>query len=242
MGADHRSEEGFTRREFVYTGAAGIVGLAVGGGIGYAVAPKGTDAAATSSEPIVVGGAYPLTGYSAGDGQEMLRGLQLGVEEVNDAGGLLGRELVVESGDIESELAADKISNVFQRLINAKSSVICMGYADYTNASWQVPAKSGVPVMHTNTFTGNTEFVAENMDTYGMVFETCPTEVWYGSGFAEYLKRLQEAGEFTPRKKTAALLTSTDPYSLNIAKTFRGEIREGGLEGRGVRGVHRSSL
>ena len=92
---------GVSRRGFLTgIGVAGVVGIAVGGGIGYATAPKSSGSASgggsttgptgepsvspsTSSETIKVGLVAPVTGPYSGDGQEMQRGAELGVEAVN---------------------------------------------------------------------------------------------------------------------------------------------------------------
>src|SRR3954468_24026541 len=89
-----------TRRELVAgSSAAAAAGLVVGGAGGYLAGhgsepdSKAGPAAGTSRRPISVGAGVPITGDYAADGQQMLRGLRLGVEHLNAAGGLLGRPL-----------------------------------------------------------------------------------------------------------------------------------------------------
>lgn len=231
--SEHASESGLTRRELLVTGAGVVAGAAVGGLVGYGVSPKGqeTVSSGTTKTPIRIGAAYPLTGGSAGDGLEMLHGLQLGVEMLNSQGGVVGRQLEIVSDDIESDLAPDKITMVVQRLVTQKKvSVVFMGYASLTNSEFRVPAQSGVPLIHSNAFSGNTEFVAKDLKQYGMVFEACPTEVNYGLGFADFMANLQATGGWVPKKKTAAILTSQDPYSVGIARVFRDAVQKAGWQ------------
>ena len=225
------SQDGFTRREFVYTTGAAIAGLAVGGGLGYALAPSESSSGGggtASSEPIKIGGAYMLTGGSAADGADMLNGLELGVDDINAAGGVLGRELVVEQGDIESDLAPDKISAVLQKMTSGGASAIFMGWASFPSSEFDVIARTGTPCIHSNAYSGNTDYVAQDLEKYGSIFMSRPTEFSYARGFAAYLQELEASGQYTSKNKTIGVVTATDGYSLNIAKAFKESMEKAG--------------
>ena len=226
-----KSQEGMTRREVVFAGAAGVAGLAIGGGVVGALTggDSGSSGTTTSTEPIIIGGAYPLTGVSAGDGGEAKRALEMAANDLNEAGGILGRKVETASLDIESELAPDKIRNVLQRLVNEKNvAMVSMLYADYVNTSWDPVLAKGVPTFHINATIVNTGWVAEDPVKRGMIFENCPNETWYGPNLVGLLARIQESGKWTPKKKTVAIVTSTDPYSVIIANSFRDGIQKAG--------------
>ena len=55
---------------------------------------------ALAEKPIVIGAPMPLTGPFASSGEQMKMALDLGVEELNAAGGLFGRKLKVVYGDV----------------------------------------------------------------------------------------------------------------------------------------------
>jgi len=228
-------QDGLTRRELVFSAGAGVLGLAIGGGVVGAITAGGSDeeggTAAASTKPIVVGGAYPLTGVSAGDGVEGKRALELAAKTINEAGGLLGRKIETVCLDIESDLAPDKIRNVLQRLVNEKNvSFISMVFCDYTNGSWDPVITKGVPLMHVNASVINTGWVEKDMAKRGMIFETCPNETWYGPNLIGLLERLEAAGSWKPTKKSAAIATSTDPYSVLIANNVRDGLKKKGWE------------
>jgi branched-chain amino acid transport system substrate-binding protein len=229
------NQDGLTRRELVFSAGAGVVGLAIGGGVVGAITAGGGDegegGAAVSTKPIVIGGAYPLTGVSAGDGVEGKRALELAATTLNEAGGLLGRKVQTVSLDIESDLAPDKIRNVLQRLVNEKNvSFVSMVFCDYTNGAWDPVVTKGVPLMHVNATVVNTGWVAEDPAKRGMIFESCANETWYGPNLIGLLDRLQSAGAWKPTKESAAILTSTDPYSTLIAGRVRDGLKEKGWE------------
>ena len=227
-----KSQEGMTRREVVFAGAAGVAGLAIGGGVVGALTSGGgsSDTATTAdTSPITIGGAFPLTGVSAGDGVEAKRALELAAKDLNDAGGVLGRKVETVALDIESDLVPDKIRNVLQRLVNENNvAMVSMVFCDYVNSAWDPVVTKGVPLFHVNASVVNTGWVAEDPATRGMIFESCPNETHYGPNLVGLLARIQESGAWAPKKKTVAIATSTDPYSLLIANNFRDGIQKEG--------------
>ena len=227
-----KSQDGLTRREMVFSGAAGVAGLVIGGGvIGAITSSSGSSDSGTTknTSPITIGGAFPLTGVSAGDGVEGKRALEMAANDLNEAGGVLGRKVETVALDIESDLVPDKIRNVLQRLVNENNvAMVSMVFCDYVNSGWDPVVTKGVPLFHVNASIVNTGWVAEDPATRGMIFESCPNETWYGPNLVGLLARLQADGKWTPKQKTVAIATSTDPYSLLIANNFRDGIQKAG--------------
>jgi ABC-type branched-subunit amino acid transport system substrate-binding protein len=62
--------------------------------------------AQTSTRVIKIGILAPLSGNSAADGEEMVRGAQLAVKELNAAGGVAGYRFEVVSGDTKDQTPA----------------------------------------------------------------------------------------------------------------------------------------
>jgi branched-chain amino acid transport system substrate-binding protein len=218
-----------TRREFVLGGGAAVAGLVVGGAAGYGLAPKNSKASTStgSKAPIHIAAAYPLTGSYAGDGAQMKMGVEMGVAELNAQGGLLGRNVEVSFGDIQ-DLSTDKVVSAVQYVLGANPSALFMGYTTSDNSEFTAMAQSGIPCFHNNTFTGNAEWVAKDLAHRGNIFQICPTELPYGPGFATMLKNLEDSKSWTPTKKSAAIVTSLDPYSVSIANQFQAAIKKQG--------------
>ena len=168
---------GVSRRGFLTgIGVAGVVGIAVGGGIGYATAPKSSGSASgggsttgptgepsvspsTSSETIKVGLVAPVTGPYSGDGQEMQRGAELGVEAVNKAGGVHGRQLELVIADV-SDLSPELYVKAAQRLTGeVGAAAVFSGYCSNDSAEFATYAQSGVPMFHYNTLQANVDYV-----------------------------------------------------------------------------------
>ncbi|MGV8969239.1 MAG: ABC transporter substrate-binding protein [Microbacteriaceae bacterium] len=221
---------GVSRRTIV-TGAAAVVGgLAVGGAAGWSLKPSSGGAAgsASSSGPIKIATMAPLTGPYSGDGQEMFRGAEMAVEEINAAGGVLGRQLELVAGDV-SDMAPENFIQAAQRLVSQEQVVATFaGYTTTTSSEFDTFAEAGVPFFHTNTLQANTDYVVDNGIT--SIFQCCPTELWYASGFISLMKEWIASGQWTPSSNTVAIITSNDSYSISIAEVFRAGIEELGWE------------
>lgn len=91
---DHRSGNlSFSRRNFLKT-----TGLAAA-----AVAAPAIIRPASAAEPIRIGVISPLTGAWTVYGKAHLSGFELAVEEINAAGGVLGRQIEIVVGDSKTE-------------------------------------------------------------------------------------------------------------------------------------------
>jgi branched-chain amino acid transport system substrate-binding protein len=224
---------GISRRDFLkVAGAAGGAGLVVGGVGGYLAAPKGTTGgpAAATGEPIRIGSAYPLTGYAAGDGEEMKRGSTMAVEEINASGGILGRQIEHIIIDAE-DMAPEKIISAFERLIKTeKVHAIINGFILGTGPEYDLVSETPTIYMHANTYQPNADMVRENPDKYWMTFHCDPTEIWYGIGFPKIMQQLIDDGLWVPYNNKVAVLTSDIPYSMNIAQLFQEEVVKIGWE------------
>jgi branched-chain amino acid transport system substrate-binding protein len=219
-----------TRRQLlVGAGAAAVGGLVVGGVGGYAAGSSGDggdaapDAGGGGGETIKIGSASPTSGPYSGDGQEMTRGQQLAIDDINANGGVLGRKLELVVADVE-DLAPEKMVNAARRLTNEGVAAVFSGYTSTSSTEFDVYAEYGAPMFHLNTYQPNADYVAEHQ--IPNVYHSCPTEVWYGPGFIQFMQRLIESGAWRPSSESVAIITSNDPYSISIAKTVRAGVED----------------
>ena len=224
-----------TRRQLLTgAGAAAVGGLVVGGVGGYVVGSAGDDdgngvvtGGGSNGGTIGIGSASPVSGPYSGDGQEMTRGQELAVADINARGGVLGRELEIVVGDVE-DLAPEKMVATARRLTNDGVAAVFSGYTSTTSAEFDVYGEYGAPMFHLNTFQPNADYVADN--AIENIYHSCPTEVWYGPGFILFMQRLMDSGAWTPSSESAAVITSNDPYSISIAQTVEADLRELGWD------------
>src|SRR4051812_24602477 len=60
-------------------------------------------ALAQSTEPIKIGTLFSMTGFGAVVGASSMTALNMSLKDINDAGGIMGRKVVVVQGDDQSD-------------------------------------------------------------------------------------------------------------------------------------------
>ena len=231
---------GVSRKGFLQGAVgAGMGGLIVGGGIGYAIGNSGSSSSSSSSDggggstggggggSLKVGAAVPITGPFAGDGTQMMRGLEMAQSAINDSGGVAGRTIELVKLDTKDQ-SPDVMKTVMQNLVSQNVAAIFMPFCSYTSVEFPIIAAKKVPSFHVNTWHGNVDWVAQNNATN--IFQGDPSELSYGSGIVSVINSLMDSNAWQPTKKTAYVVTSNDPYSLNIAKSFRSSIEDEGWQ------------
>jgi branched-chain amino acid transport system substrate-binding protein len=216
-----------TRKQLVQgMGAATFGGAIAGGAAGFFGGRSSTSDAAmlAKGQPITIGALIPVTGASAGDGQEMLRGLKLGVNEVNAGGGVGGRPLRIELLDAKDQ-SPDIMVSAMRKFAADRVAAVFAPFLTYTNVELAVIGPSNIPVFHVNTFQGNVDYAVKH--NFRNIFEGCSSEIWYAHGFTSVLDSFIAAGKFKPRNKTVSIVSSNDAYSSSIAQTLRKDL--GGL-------------
>jgi len=221
-----------SRREFVTAaGAAAAGGLVLGGAAGYLGGSSGDESGGGpdgDKSPITIGLGVPVTGDLASDGEVMRNGLQLGVDQINDNGGVLGRELKVSVVDTKGQSPND-LTSTTRKFVSDGVAAIFLPQTTYTSVEYKVVADAGVPMFHFNTFQGNLDYVRDNK--ISNIFMGTPPEKWYGSGFGRFVNdELIAKKLWKPSSKSASVITSNDPYSLNIAKAFRSYMEDDGWD------------
>jgi branched-chain amino acid transport system substrate-binding protein len=94
--------------------------------LGLAVVLAASTPAFAQQAPIKVGTIFPLSGGAGPDGQSVTNGVKLALDQINEAGGLLGRKLVLISKDDESTPAVG-VSRA-NELISEKVDVVIEGW------------------------------------------------------------------------------------------------------------------
>lgn len=223
---DHSNDTAKTsRRRFLQT--AGV------GGLGSAAMLAGLNQAASaqSSEPVVIGAPLPLTGAVAADGIEFKRGLELAIEEINALGGIIGRPLELATEDTESK-GDDVIGSAGQRLIDRNNaSVLIAGYnLGSSTALPEVVSDASLLYLHADTVVAHNELIKSDPEKYWGSFQYDPAEIYYGIGYLNFLKDLEDTNQFVPPNRKIAVITGPIAYSINIANAIRDGAKDFGYE------------
>ncbi len=213
-----------SRRSFLKT-----VGL--GAGSTAIVAAMNTGAVAQDSEAIVVGAPLPLTGVAAADGIEFRNGLEMAVEEINALGGILGRPLKVVFEDTQSG-GDDLIASAGQRLVDqAGANVLVSGYNFGSQTVLQgIAADASIVYLHSDTASAHNALIQSDPEKYWQSFMYDPSEEFYGIGFLNFIKGIEDGGQFKPTNKKIAVITGPITYSVKIANAIKENAAQYGYE------------
>jgi len=124
------SEKKTDRRDFLKYLGAGVAGLAVGGAAGYFAMPPKIEKVPVKPEPkkvpttpIKIGHLDSLTGAAAFWGEPQAKGTRLVVDELNAAGGIMGRKLELVIRDDEGK-AATAVEMVKKLIVEDKCDLV----------------------------------------------------------------------------------------------------------------------
>jgi len=119
-----------------------------------AAASVGLSVAAHAAEPIKIGVAGPFTGGSSSMGVSMRDGVRLAIDEINKAGGVLGRPLQAIERDDEAK--NERGVQIAQELINKEKVSAAVGYINtgVALAAQRFFQDARIPVMN-NVATGS---------------------------------------------------------------------------------------
>lgn len=211
------------RRAFLSSAATAGFGAATLAGINASHAQE--------SGTIKVGQMVSLTGPLAVDGVEHKNGLDMAIEEINAAGGILGK--MVESVVIDTaNQTAQEVSSAANLLIDREGvSAIINGYNVGANqAEYDAIADAGIIYIHYNTSIGHHEVFESDPDRYFGIFMADPAEVYYGVGLPVMLDKLRKQGVWKPENNKIALITGSLPYSIVISNAIRDSAAQHGFE------------
>ncbi|MFB6093034.1 MAG: ABC transporter substrate-binding protein [Haloquadratum sp.] len=184
------------RREFIAgTGAAAIAALAgcSGGGSSSGGTESGdgatttTESATTSggsgnAKPIPVGVLLPFSGEYAWVGENVLPVVEMITEEINEQGGIGGRNLTVVKGDTEGSPSASL--SAAKKLINVEGVAGIIGPTSITmSAVFDLFTQNQMPVV---TPTAGTTSLDDRGGEY--VFRTVPSDALGGRAIAKALR------------------------------------------------------
>ncbi len=116
----------------------GVVVIVLIAWLGYFYKKQATQMGNT--EPIKIGSIFALTGLGASQGEQELKGVQLAVKEINEAGGISGRQIELISEDV----SLDKLNvagSVAHKLVDIDKVMAIVG------TTWDEPAQAILPII-----------------------------------------------------------------------------------------------
>lgn len=173
--------------------------------------------AQSSGNTIKIGGIAPLTGDVSVYGTAASKGAKLAIEEINAAGGVLGKQIEFIEEDEEGDPV--KAVNAYNKLSSQKVVAIIGDVTSKPTISVaQKAAKDNMPMI-TATAT------AKEVTSYGKnMFRACFLDPYQGETMATYA--VQNLGA----KNVAVLYDTSDDYSKGCAEAFKAKAEAAGAK------------
>jgi branched-chain amino acid transport system substrate-binding protein len=221
-----------TRRTWRAVAVLGVAGLALAACGGEEATDEDTDAPAETTEEmteetaaagggegdgtLTLGTLLPETGSLAFLGPPEFAGVELAVQEINEAGGVLGQDVAKidsDSGDTTTDIATQSTTRLLgegvDAIIGAASSAVSFTVID------QITGAGVVQFSPANTSPDFTDY-----DDNGLYFRTAPSDVLQGRVMGDLL--VQDGN------LNVALLVLDDPYGTGLAENIQVSLEAGG--------------
>lgn len=170
MGSDSIDGPGGQRRTFLKLAGAGIAASSLAG------CTEGIfgDGGGGGDEEIVIGGLQPYTGPYAPTTQEFVAGLQFRLDEVNDEGGAIGREVTFV--DRDTELDPAEATSIATEMIESEGASVLTGPISSDIGLAVAPLAEEREVPHIPQFVGSHELLTrESRYNFRMGLAPAPT-------------------------------------------------------------------
>jgi len=171
-----------------------------------------------SSKEIVIGEYGSLTGNTATFGQSTKNGSQMAFDEINKAGGLLGKpvKLIVEDDQSKPEEAATAVT----KLINQNAVQAVLGEVASSRSLAAAPICQGARVPMVTPSSTNPKVT--QVGDY--IFRVCFTDIQQGEADAKF------AAKSLKMKRAALLYDVRNDYSVGLRLVFAQKFKEFGGE------------
>ncbi|PTT67545.1 ABC transporter substrate-binding protein [Arthrobacter sp. HMWF013] len=202
------------------TAAAGIscpAPSATAGASTAAAAGGPVPASTTTTEtPLKIGSLLPTTGSLAFLGPPEIAGVNLGIQEVNSAGGVLGKPVEVihrDSGDTKTDIATQSTT----ALLGSGVSAI-VGAASSGVSKTVINQITGAGVIHFSPANTSPDFTT--WDDKGLYWRTAPSDVLQGKVLGNYMA--------TCGAQTVGMIVLNDAYGTGLAKNVKSAFEAAG--------------
>jgi len=175
-------------------------------------------AALSAAEPIKIGEYASLTGKEASFGQSSHKGIVMAVEEINAAGGVLGRPLQLLSEDNQTK--PGESATVAKKLIARDKVVALLGEVASGRSLEAGPIAQAYKIPMIAPASTNPKVT----QTGSYVFRVCFIDPFQGTVMAKF------AREDLKATRVAILSSVSNAYSVGLAKYFRETFTAGGGE------------
>ncbi|ULO06484.1 ABC transporter substrate-binding protein [Paenibacillus sp. 19GGS1-52] len=176
---------------------------------------KAANGGNSTAETIKIGMDVELSGGQASFGDSALKGAKLAVKEINDAGGVLGKQIELIEADNASK--SEEATRAAQKLITTNKVVAIIGSTTSTNTLGIVPVaqEKGIPLVSSSATNPKVTVDERTGKLNEWVFRASFIDPFQGQVMANYATD-------TLKAKTAVIYTDTSSdYSKGLQTFFK---------------------
>ncbi|HOM03242.1 MAG TPA: ABC transporter substrate-binding protein [Acetivibrio sp.] len=165
-----------------------------------------------SQDEIKIGLNYELSGTAASYGQDTLNGVLMAIDEINAAGGVLGKQITYVKLDNKTDPAES--TSAATRLATKENVSIILGPATTgaTKAAIPVADKNKVPLISASATADDVTVDAKGVKEYA--YRICFNDSFQGTVMANFASKNLNA------KNAVVLMDNSSDYGKGLAKTF----------------------
>ena len=192
--------------------AAGCSGSGSGGG--------GDES--SGSDVIKIGLNYELTGDVATYGQQSVEGIEMAVDEINAAGGVLGKQIELIKMDNKSD-AAEALS-IATNLMTRQGVVAVLGPATSGRFKNTIPAATEYQIPVLSGSATAEDVTADENGVKEFAFRICFRDSFQGTAMANFAMKNLSAS------KAVVIMDNTSDYAKGLAENFEATFTDNGGE------------
>ncbi|PHX84749.1 MAG: ethanolamine utilization protein EutJ [Opitutia bacterium] len=162
-----------------------------------------------AQEPIKIGQFASLTGKEASLGQSSNKGTMMAVDDLNAAGGVLGRPLLLVTEDTQSK--PGETATVVKKLISRDKVIALLGEVASSRSLEAAPIAQAAKIPMISPASTNPKVT----ETGAYIFRTCFIDPFQGPVMARFARERLQA------KRVALVVSNSSAYSIGLAKFFR---------------------
>jgi branched-chain amino acid transport system substrate-binding protein len=173
---------------------------------------------AYAQEGLKLGIPLPLTGTNAKFGEIEKRSYEIAKEEINAAGGIKGKQVILEFEDSQGK--PEVARSIVERLIDVKKQQVVFGEysSSCSKAIAAVAEERRVPYL---VVTGATDDITQQK--YKYVFRLNPTNAYYAKGLMSFL-------DTVVKPKTIAILYESSDFGTSGAEDMVHQAKKAGMQ------------
>ncbi len=163
------------------------------------------------------------TPYGVADDTDHLNGTTMAIEEINAAGGVLGREIESFVPDVD-KLSPESCRQAIAACIDKKVHAISNAFLFAPIPAMDESVKYKCPYLQGNTQRNATLAYKADPKKYSQVLQTDPSEVNYGWTYPLWLTKMEETGAWKPKNRKIHIVAEQVGYCQTILKAARESI------------------